>query len=89
MYETISLLIEIALYTWPSKRNRALWRKFKLLKKQDWYRKLQDQHLKGFHLNDAVREYIERWDVEKMVLEPEQIETFTIGLQDILRKESF
>jgi len=89
MYESITILLELMYYTWPTKRNRSLWRKFKLLKKQDWYRKLQDQHLKGFHLNEAVREYIEQWDVPNMVKEPAQAETFTIGLKEILKRESF
>jgi len=89
MYETIALIGEILLYSWPTKSNRALWKKFKLLKKQTWYRKLQNQHLNGFHLNDAVRAYVEQGDVEQLVQHPEMIETFTIGLKDILKRENF
>lgn len=89
MYEFIALLIEVAVYAWPTKKNRALWRKFRLLRKEDWYRKLQNQHLKGFHLNDSARKYIEQWDIEEMVHNPEMVETFRIGLRDILKRESF
>lgn len=87
LVELIGSLLEGILQSLPSKKNRTINKKFKLLRKESWYKKILEKHGILIQMNHSVRAFVEQADIEKIVKHIEKTKRFQIELETILIKE--
>ncbi len=90
MVEIIGGLIEQFLVTIPSKRNRAINKKFRRLRKEIWFKGILERYsaLIFIQMNNSVRNFIEQTDIEKILKFPEETKKFQIEFENLLSKEN-
>ncbi|MDW0117486.1 hypothetical protein QTL97_11110 [Sporosarcina thermotolerans] len=86
MAELIGSLLEGIVMSIPTKKNRTVIKKFKILRKESWFKEKYNSAL--IRLNYSVRNLVEQTDIEKVVNNPEETKKFQIELEKIVKKEN-
>lgn len=89
MGEIITGLIEQFLFTFPSKRNREIHKKFRLLRKETWFKELHERYGTLIQMNPTIRKFVEQTNIEKILKDSEKTKRFQIELETLLTNEKF
>ncbi|MEH6889360.1 hypothetical protein V7024_06435 [Bacillus sp. JJ864] len=87
MVELLGSLLEGILISLPSKKNRTINKKFKLLRKENWYKKILEKYGALISMNDSVRNFVGQRDIEKILRNMEKTKEFQAELEEVLAKE--
>ena len=87
MIEIIGSLVEGILLSIPSRGNRKIIKRIKLLQKELWYRKLLDRHGTIIHINKSVRHLIGHSDIESIIHDSKKLKIFQEDLKNVLINE--
>lgn len=85
MGELILCLLDGIFISFPSKRNRKINKKFKILRKEMWYK---ERHSTVIQLNHSVRNFVENKDIETLLKDPNGNLRLQIEFEKILMKEN-
>ena len=86
MAELIGSLLEGIVMSIPTKKNRTVNNKFKMLRKESWFKEKYNRAL--IRMNHSVRKLVEQTDIEKVVNNPEETKKFQITFEKIVKKEN-
>ena len=87
MGEIITGLIEQFIFTFPSKRNRTIHKKFRMLRKEIWFRGILGRYGTLIHMNTRVRNFVEQTNIEEILKDSEKTKRFQIEFETVLSKE--
>ncbi|NMD72247.1 hypothetical protein HHO41_18415 [Bacillus sp. DNRA2] len=82
--ELIGGLLEGILMSFPSKKNRTINNKFRLLRKESWYK---EKYSALIQMNHSVRGFVEQTEIENILKDPEATKKFQIEFEKVLKKE--
>ncbi len=88
MDELILALLEGISMAIPSKRDRTISKKFKMLRKEIWYKKILERYSIFLQMNRTVRNFVEQTDIENILKGPEETKKFQIEFEKILINEN-
>lgn len=71
--------------SFPFKRNRTINKKFKILRKEMWYK---ERYSTVIQLNHSVRNFVEKKDIETLLKNPEENLRLQIEFEKVIMKEN-
>lgn len=89
MREIITGLIEQFIFTLPSKRNRDIQKKFRMLRKEIWFKEMLERYGTLIQMNPRVRNFVEQTNIEKILKDSEKTKRFQIEFETLLTNEKF
>ncbi|NMD69388.1 hypothetical protein HHO41_03740 [Bacillus sp. DNRA2] len=82
--ELIGGLLEGILMSFPSKKNRAINNKLRMLRKESWYK---EKYSALIQMNHSVRGFVEQTDIENILKDTEDTKKFQNEFEKVLKKE--
>lgn len=71
----------------PSKKNREINNKFKLLRNESWYIEMVNRHGNLFGLNHVIREFIDQKNIKNILEDKEKTVEFKKEFEDLIKKQ--
>lgn len=82
--DLLLLVIDLITHYAPSKKGKAVRKRFKLLRKKDWYQELLKKHSRLMEMKSAVRDLVWEWDIELILNREEDMKFFRLELENVL-----
>ncbi|MDC7729903.1 MULTISPECIES: hypothetical protein [Bacillus cereus group] len=71
----------------PSKKEKLTHKNFKLLKKEAWFKEIEQRYGRLMVFNHSIREFIEKENLETILKDVEKTNKFLYELEEILKQE--
>ncbi|PED85302.1 hypothetical protein CN463_30830 [Bacillus cereus] len=71
----------------PSKKEKMIDKNFKLLKKETWFKEIEQRYGRLMVFNHSIREFVKKEDLEAILKDVEKTNEFRYELEGILKQE--
>ncbi|MEK4599429.1 hypothetical protein MKY21_30480 [Bacillus sp. FSL R9-9497] len=71
----------------PSKKEKMIGKNFKLLKKETWFKEIEQRYGRLMVFNHSIREFVKKEDLEAILKDVEKTNEFRYELEGILKQE--
>lgn len=71
----------------PSRKEKMIRKNFKLLKKETWFKELEQRYGRLMVFNHSIREFVEKEDLEVILKDVKKTNEFRYELEEIITKE--
>lgn len=71
----------------PSKKEKMIRKNFKLLKKETWFKEIEQRYGRLMVFNHSIREFVKKEDLEAILKDVEKTNEFRYELEEILKQE--
>ncbi|AMR06256.1 MULTISPECIES: hypothetical protein [Bacillus cereus group] len=71
----------------PSKKEKMIRNNFKLLKKETWFKEIEQRYGRLMVFNHSIREFVEKEDLEAILKDVKKTNKFRYELEEILKQE--
>ncbi|SCN42199.1 hypothetical protein [Bacillus wiedmannii] len=71
----------------PSKKEKMIRKNFKLLKKEMWFKEIEQRYGRLMVFNHSIREFVKKEDLEAILKDVKKTNEFRYELEGILKQE--
>ncbi|PES07653.1 hypothetical protein CN501_30235 [Bacillus cereus] len=71
----------------PSKKEKMIRKNFKLLKKETWFKEIEQRYGRLMVFNHSIKEFVKKEDLEAILKDVEKTNEFRYELEGILKQE--
>ncbi|GAB6427111.1 hypothetical protein bcgnr5390_42880 [Bacillus luti] len=71
----------------PSKKEKMIRKNFKLLKKETWFKEIEQRYGRLMVFNHSIREFVKKEDLEAILKDVKKTNEFRYELEGILKQE--
>ncbi|TXR64524.1 hypothetical protein [Bacillus sp. AR18-7] len=71
----------------PSKKQKVIGKNFKLLRKEEWFKKFEQRYGRLMVFNCSIREFVEKENLEAILKDVEETNKFRYELEELLKQE--
>lgn len=71
----------------PSKKEKMIRKNFKLLKKETWFKEIEQRYGRLMVFNHSIRELVKKEDLEAILKDVKKTNEFRYELEEILKQE--
>ncbi|MBV6681414.1 hypothetical protein [Bacillus thuringiensis] len=71
----------------PSKKEKMIRKNFKLLKKETWFKEIEQRYGRLMVFNHSIREFVKKEDLEAILKDVKKTNEFRYELERILKQE--
>ncbi|MGA5695688.1 hypothetical protein [Bacillus cereus] len=71
----------------PSKKEKMIRKNFKLLKKETWFKEIEQRYGRLMIFNHSIREFVKKEDLEAILKDVKKTNEFRYELEGILKQE--
>ncbi|MGI8363349.1 hypothetical protein [Bacillus cereus] len=71
----------------PSKKEKMIRNNFKLLKKETWFKEIEQRYGRLMVFNHSIREFVKKEDLEAILKDVKKTNEFRYELEGILKQE--
>ncbi|GAB6482646.1 MULTISPECIES: hypothetical protein [Bacillus] len=87
MSELISDVLVGIVMSIPSKKEKMIRKNFKLLKKETWFKEIEQRYGRLMVFNYSIRELVKKEDLEAILKDVKKTNEFRYELEEILKQE--
>ncbi|MGI8214663.1 hypothetical protein [Bacillus cereus] len=87
MSELISDVLGGIVMSIPSKKEKMIRKNFKLLKKETWFKEIEQRYGRLMVFNHSIRELVKKEDLEAILKDVKKTNEFRYELEKILKQE--
>ncbi|HDR4458250.1 MULTISPECIES: hypothetical protein [Bacillus cereus group] len=87
MSELISDVLGGIVMSIPSKKEKMIRKNFKLLKKETWFKEIEQRYGRLMVFNHSIRELVKKEDLEAILKDVKKTNEFRYELEEILKQE--
>lgn len=87
MSELISDVLVGIVISIPSKKEKMIRKNFKLLKKETWFKEIEQRYGRLMVFNYSIRELVKKEDLEAILKDVKKTNEFRYELEEILKQE--
>ncbi|MGM2731970.1 hypothetical protein ACS2QU_30125 [Bacillus cereus group sp. Bce005] len=71
----------------PSRKEKMIRKNFKLLKKETWFKEIEQRYGRLMIFNHSIREFVEKENLEAILNDVKKTNEFRYELEEILKQE--
>ncbi|MCU5026127.1 hypothetical protein OB988_27245 [Bacillus cereus] len=87
MSELISDVLGGIVMSIPSKKEKMIRKNFKLLKKETWFKEIEQRYGRLMVFNHSIRELVKKEELEAILKDVKKTNEFRYELEEILKQE--